>query len=104
MKAMLSIIVAVVLINITQAQIDTKFVYCEITGFQKPFSSEYKIAVDFGEEKKIIRDESGKMQSFKSMIDALNYMSENGWDFVQAYSVVVGAQPPVNHYLLRKKL
>ena len=36
------------------------------------------------------------------MIDALNFMSKNGYDFVTAYAFAIGNQN-VYHYLMRKK-
>jgi hypothetical protein len=36
------------------------------------------------------------------MIDALNFMTKNGYEFVQAYALVLSNQN-VYHYLLRKK-
>ena len=47
--------------------------------------------IDFGQETanlfsddRLI-DENGELIEFNSMIDALNYMSKLGWEFVQAY-------------------
>jgi hypothetical protein len=36
------------------------------------------------------------------MVDALNYMGEKGWEFVQAYVVTISNQN-VYHWLLKKK-
>jgi hypothetical protein len=68
------------------------------------------IEIDFGQENKLfssnkdtrIRDENGKNMIFNSMIDALNFMTKNGYEFVQAYAFAVGNQN-VFHNLLRKK-
>lgn len=43
-----------------------------------------------------------KIKSFNSMIDALNYMGEDGWEFVQAYIVTTG-EINVYHWLLKKR-
>jgi len=37
------------------------------------------------------------------MIDALNFMSKNEYEFVQAYALTVGNQN-VYHYLMKKKV
>jgi hypothetical protein len=37
------------------------------------------------------------------MVDALNYMGNNGWDFVQAY-VVTNGQQNVYRWLLKMKI
>jgi len=85
-----------------------KFVYCEIVGVAR-FLNPNKVTVqlDFGEEMKAwtdnrIRDpKTGKPIVFNSMVDALNYMGERGWEFVQAYAVTTSNQN-VYHYLLKK--
>ncbi len=62
--------------------------------------------VDFGQaasyfEDKSLRDENGNRIVFNSMVDAMNYMGRDGWEFVQAYVVTVGQQN-VYHWLLKK--
>ena len=58
---------------------------------------------DFGSGKELqLKDENGDKLIFNSMIDALNYMSKHGFEFVQAYAISVGGQN-VYHYLLRRK-
>ncbi|HOZ83989.1 MAG TPA: hypothetical protein PK191_00780 [Niabella sp.] len=87
---------------------NAKFVYCEMVGTRKFLSTKVTIVLDFGEAKNIwkdnrVKDEiTGKVQSFNSMVDALNYMGEQGWEFAQAYVVTVGQQN-VYHWLLKKK-
>ena len=86
----------------------SKYVYCEMVGTQKLLNNKVTIVLDFGEAKSIwkdnrVKDEiTGKAQSFNSMVDALNYMGEQGWEFAQAYVVTVGQQN-VYHWLLKKK-
>jgi hypothetical protein len=86
----------------------SKFVYCQMVGMQKFLSPKVTITLDFGEAKNIwkdnrVKDEvTGKAQSFYSMVDALNYMGEQGWEFAQAYVVTIGQQN-VYHWLLKKK-
>ncbi len=83
------------------------FVYCEIVGYQKLLSNKITIRIDFGEHMKtfannrLIDPATGKARIFNSMIDALNFMGKEGWEFVQAYNVPVGE---VNyfHYLMKK--
>jgi len=84
--------------------------YIQIVGNSSGFSKKVSIEVDFGQETKAfssrgdhsIKDENGKVMKFNSMIDALNFFSQNGFDFVQAYAFSVGNQT-VYHYLLRKR-
>ena len=92
---------------IPEIKSDSKFVYCEIVGTQKLFSLQVTVSIDYGQERGFfednrMRDESGKVQSFNSMVDALNYMGGLGWEFVQAYTVTSGQQN-VYHWLLKGK-
>jgi hypothetical protein len=81
--------------------------YVELLGTSKFLSTKLVVSVDYGQEQKLfksqrIKDDSGKTQDFNSIIDALNFMELNGWEFVNNYTVTVGQQN-VYHYLLRKK-
>lgn len=40
---------------------------------------------------------------FNSMIDALNYMGTQGWEFVQAYAITMG-NTNVYHFLMKRNL
>ncbi len=84
--------------------------YVEIVGTSRVLSSKLTVEIDFGQENKLfssdkdtrIKDVNGKNMIFNSMIDALNFMTTNGYEFVQAYAVIVSNQN-VYHYLLKKK-
>lgn len=84
--------------------------YVQIVGTSKLFSNKVTIEIDFGQENKLfssdkdtrVKDANGKNMVFNSMVDALNFMSANGYDFVQAYAFAKDNQS-VYHYLLRKK-
>lgn len=84
--------------------------YIQIVGTSKLLTTNVTINIDFGQENRVfnrrdtqIKGADGKLLSFNSMIDALNFMSANGYDFVQAYTVTSGGQN-VYHYLMRKRL
>ena len=84
--------------------------YVQIVGTSKLLSTKLTIEIDFGQRTKffstgketIVKDEEGKAVDFNSMIDALNFMSSNGYTFVQAYVMVIESQN-VYHYLMKKK-
>ncbi len=84
--------------------------YVQIVGTSKLLSTKLTIEIDFGQKTKffssgketIVKDLDGKAVDFNSMIDALNFMSKNGYEFVNAYAITVGNQN-VYHYLLRNK-
>lgn len=75
-----------------------KRVYAELSCDQQLFSSKVKVSIDFGQstswltsmsESRLV-DSSGKDIKFNSMIDALNYLTQFGWRFAQAYVVPSG--------------
>jgi len=88
-------------------QIDVEYILIVETA--KVFSNKITIEIDFGQKNKYwsakdtqVKDENGKLVNFNSMIDALNFMSKNGYEFVDAYSVNIGQQN-VYHWMMRKK-
>lgn len=86
--------------------------YAELLGQQKGlFSNKVKVSIDFGQnvsfwksgsDNKLV-DENGKDIVFNSMVDAMNFMGERGWEFVQAYVVTEGNQN-VYHWLMTKEI
>lgn|SRR5690554_1801351 len=93
--------------DIPISEIDVE--YIQIVGTSKVFSNKVAIGIDFGQNTKffnpkkqtLIKNSEGKPLEFNSMIDALNFMSSNGYEFTQAYAFAVGNQN-VYHYLMRK--
>lgn len=67
------------------------------------------ISVDKGQEVKLFRntgavkDDEGRLKKFNTVVDALNYMNEDGWVFVDAYTVTVGQQN-VYHYMMKRSV
>lgn len=84
-----------------------KFVYAEIVGTAKFMSTKVTIEVNSGQRMKTYADnrlkdpKTGKPIKFNSMIDALNFMGKQGWEFVQAF-VITESNANVYHYLLKK--
>ncbi|MCH5331818.1 MAG: hypothetical protein J1E33_05365 [Alistipes sp.] len=69
-------------------------VYCKIV--ERPASSKNRVAIDLGSEDGVFNatevvGKKDKVAKFESGIAALNFMSQNGWQFVQAYVTVAGA-------------
>ena len=82
--------------------------YCMIVGTKVPLKKKVTVQVDFGQgingwkpKESMLKDERGKPIKFESMIDALNYMSSQGWTFVDAYAVTAGSQN-VYHWIMSK--
>ena len=87
--------------------------YCEIKGIEKELASGLKIVFDFGNNpvynpwgglrnRQKFVDEYGHEIAFQSMVDAGNYMSERGWNFVQAYSSTYSSNSIV-HWIFCKE-
>lgn len=83
--------------------------FLQIVGVQKRiFSNKLIVVVDFGEKVKwkkgkgsaVLND--GKRMEFYSMVGVLNFFYNNGWDFVDTYTITVNKQS-VYHFLLRRK-
>ena len=95
-----------------QDKVDSlKYAYCELIGAEKLMSTKITVSIDFGQATTIFsdkryKDENGKPIVFNSMVDALNFMGDNGWEFVQAYIVTMGtggSAQNVYHWLLKKQ-
>ena len=93
----------------TIAQPDTAKVeqYAEIVATPRLLSNKVTIAIDYGEERSIWRDnrlkeDNGKLKKFNTTIDALNYMGKDGWVLVNAFPVLIGGNSQVYHYVFKK--
>lgn len=83
--------------------------YVELVGRNKIGFGKIKIIVDYGQELKIfksqaIRSADGTKAAFNSMIDGLNFMEANGWEFVSNYVIPATTEGGENEvrYILRK--
>lgn len=88
---------------------DIEVEYVEIVGTSVFMSNKVTINIDFGQRTKLFSNgqtkllgDDGNPIKLNSMIDALNFMSENGYMFVSSYVLTVSNQN-VYHYLLKKK-
>ncbi len=82
--------------------------YVEIVGTSKLLSTKLNIDLDFGQYNSIwkysdteVKNSLGKRVDLNSMIDALNFMVKNGYEYVNSYAITVNNQN-VYHYLLRR--
>jgi len=88
--------------------IQKKYVYCELI-----YSGTYYIEIDNGVRKRwganYISDKNGKPVRFETIVAALNYMGEDGWELVQTYvepKSDINPQIPRSstfHYFLKKR-
>ncbi len=85
--------------------------YCELVAQYRLLSRKVNIDVDYGDERKFfkdyrLKDETGKLKKFNSVVDALNYMGQQGWKLVNAFLVSEGSGSALNnvyHYVFRKE-
>lgn len=94
--------------NTSNEKTRDSFLYAEILGYSKFLSTKVSVTIDFGQNTTLfedtrLRDENGKVISFNSMVDAMNWMGAQGWEFVQAYTASEGDQS-VYHWLLKLNL
>lgn len=87
---------------------DKSYMYAQLLGTSKLFSNKVTVQVDFGQFRRMgsdqrMVDKEGNPIVFNSMVDAMNYMGANGWQFLQAYAITIGNQS-VYHWLLRLDL
>ena len=81
--------------------------YCQIVGYNKSLlGQKIIVTVDYGQKfnlfkRQHIEDKDGKALVFNSMIDALNFMLKNGWEYEHNYTVSTGGSN-IYHYLLKK--
>ncbi|MHC5310985.1 hypothetical protein ACYSNM_13150 [Myroides sp. LJL116] len=89
---------------------DLDMEYIQIVGSSKNLSNKVTVELDFGQDTKffgskkqtLLTDEKGNKIVFNSMIDALNFLSSHGFEFVQAFSTASETKV-MYHYLLRKR-
>jgi len=87
---------------------DMNVKYVRLIETGRALDNQVNIQLDFGQKNKRLdlRDRQivnkyGAPKTFNSIMDALNYMVENGFEFVSAYSVATTEQVS-HHYLLKK--
>lgn len=79
--------------------------YVELVGRAKLNPTKIKVILDYGQPftfaSQAIRGAQGEKAAFNSMIDALNFMEANGWEFVSNYVVMSGTEI-TTRYILKK--
>jgi len=83
--------------------------YVQIIGTGRSLSTKVNVEIDFGQETKSIsfkngtniKDERGRNMKFNSMMDALNFMSANGFSFQFAYTMNDEKDKAI-YYILKK--
>lgn len=99
MKKILPFLTALLLLFTFTAQAQSnKYVYCEVKPIGKFFKEGCTLRVNYGQIRSIhfpkkaqICDKDGTVLIFNSRIDALNWLSENGWEFCSSTISVSGS-------------
>lgn len=81
--------------------------YCQLRALAK-LSGRYVVSIDYGQQREpfsrnLFRDAKGQAVEFDSVIDALNWLNEQGWEFVNAY-VLVEDNDSVSYYIMRRRV
>ena len=75
-------------------------VYCQLLGYET-FSGKTKVKILWNnmKEETTLCDEKGEKIDLQNLIDAMNYMSKRGWEFVQCERY-----NDEYHYILKKQV
>ena len=85
-----------------------EYEYCEMRGEPVYGGNKMTVTVDVGQERRKLEDlrlrdeETRKIRVFNSMIDALNLLRKEGWEFVQGYASFDG-QYVMHHWILKRE-
>ena len=87
---------------------DLDIQYIEMAGQSKVFSlTKIKIVIDYGQDfswkQQTVKSADGKNAAFNSIVDALNFLDANGWEYVNNYIIQDSNGQITYKYLLRKK-
>ena len=76
--------------------------YCQLVGF-KNLNGQLRLKVLWNNirTENNLRNENGEKIEFFTMVDAMNYMSKRGWDYVECVTYKDGSSNVV-HYIFRK--
>ncbi|MGM9751078.1 MAG: hypothetical protein ACI3YY_01785 [Candidatus Cryptobacteroides sp.] len=99
MKKILPFLTALLLLFTFTAQAQSnKYVFCEVKPIGNFFKGGCTLRVNYGQIRSIhfpkkaqICDKDGTVLIFNSRIDALNWLSENGWEFCSSTISVSGS-------------
>ena len=76
--------------------------YCQIVGWEN-LAGQLRVKMLWNNQKaeNNLRDENGNKIEFYTMVDAMNYMSKRGWDYVECVTYAQSGKNVV-HYIFRK--
>jgi hypothetical protein len=84
--------------------------YCSLNVMPRVLSNKVNIDVDYGNPRKLfsfkdnrIKDDNGKAKKFNTAVEALNYMSSQGWKLVNAMAMSEGGGA-VYRYIMKREI
>jgi hypothetical protein len=109
MRKFFIFILILITIN-TQAQNAVIEQYCSLNVMPRLLSNKVNIDVDYGNPRKLfafkdnrVKDEDGKAKKFNTAVEALNYMSAQGWKLVNAMAMTEGGNA-VYRYIMKREI
>lgn len=84
--------------------------YCSLNVMPRLLSNKVNIDVDYGNPRKMfsfkdnrVKDDDGKAKKFNTAVEALNYMSAQGWKLVNAMAMTEGGNA-VYRYIMKREI
>ena len=96
-------------INRISYEDNTIEVFCDLVSSKKFLSLQQKISINYGNRDSLWLDPkiysliSSEIKNYNSIIDALNYMGNEGWKIINSYSASDNSYI-VEHYILKKEI
>ena len=84
--------------------------YCSLNVLPRLMSNKVNIDVDYGDPRKLfsfkdnrVKDDNGKVRKFNTAVEALNYLSAQGWKLVNAMAITEGGNA-VYRYIMKREI
>ena len=112
MKKTVLILIINIFTGIAYAQLKTATLeqYCSLNVMPRLLSNKVNIDVDYGNPRKLfsfkdnrVKDDDGKAKKFNTAVEALNYMSSQGWKLVNAMALAEGGNI-VYRYIMKREI
>lgn len=112
MKKTVLILLVNIFTGIAYAQLKPATVeqYCSLNVMPRLLSNKVNIDVDYGNPRKLfsfkdnrVKDDDGKAKKFNTAVEALNYMSSQGWKLVNAMALTEGGNT-VYRYIMKREI
>jgi hypothetical protein len=92
----------------TASPTESAFLYCEIIGVRRNPIAYLDVTVDYGtpptrsKKNQPSSAAPARKEDFDSMVEAMNYLSRDGWELLQTCTETLEGRS-ISHWVLRKK-